>query len=179
MQWTRKQRGTQFRFSVVLQLPYTLISEHLAMWCHQYVKVLLLLFVYSFEFSCQDREQSACYLTCYPSILLALFSDLVLSSSLFVQVWLSAVQNTWPWTGKHPGGIECQKWYKQQQITGLASLKCYEYLQIKNQVYLHCFNALMDLVPINKAVLLKKKVQQHVKKGNSKCGLPYVKMHRN
>lgn len=109
------------------------------------------------QFYCQDTEQSACYLTYYLSILLALFSDLVLSSSVFVPVWLSAVQNTWLWTGKHPGVKECQKWYKQQQRTGLASLKCYEYLQIKYQVYLHCSNALTGHVPVNKAVLLKKK----------------------
>lgn len=96
--------------------------------------------VYIFDFSCQDTEQSACYLTYYLSILLALFSDLALSSSVFVPVRLSAVQNTWPRTGKHPGGKECQKWYKQQQRTVSASLKCYEYLQIKYQVYLHCSN---------------------------------------
>lgn len=111
----------------------------------------MLLLVYIFEFSCQDTEQSACYLTYYLSILLALFSDLVLSSSVFVPVWLSAVQNAWPWTGKHLGGKEFQKWYKQL-IVSLASLKCYEYLQIKYQVYLHCSKALMGLVPINRAV---------------------------
>lgn len=81
-----------------------------------------------FEVSCQGTEQTACYLTCYLSILLALFSDAVLSSSVFIPMWLSAVQNIWPCTGKHPGGEEYQEWYKQQQTTGLASLKCYEYL---------------------------------------------------
>lgn len=99
------------------------------MQCHHSVRVLLLLMFVSLSFPVRVlNKQSACYLTCYLSILLALFSDAVLSSSVFIPMWLSAVQNTWPCTGKYPGGEEYQEWYKQQQTTGLASLKCYEYL---------------------------------------------------
>lgn len=155
MDW--KQHGAEFKFPALLQLSHTLISEHLTMQCHHRVKVLLLLMLRSLSFPVKvQNKQSACHLTCYLSVLLALFSDPVLSSSVFISMWLSAVQNIWPWTGKHPGGEDCQKWYKQQQRTGLASLKCYEYLQMKYQVYLHCSNALMVFVSINKVVLLKK-----------------------
>lgn len=127
------------------------------MQCHHCVKVFLLLMFVSLNFPVKvQNKQSACYLTCYLSILLASFSDPVLSSSVFIPMWLSAVQNIRPWTGKHPGGEECHSWYKQQRTTGLASLKCYEYLQIKYQVYLHCSNAPVNFVSINKIVLLRK-----------------------
>ena len=161
MDW--KQRGAEFKFSALLQLSHILISEHLTMQCHHCVKVLLLLMFISLSFPVRvQNKQSACYLTCYLSILLALFSDPVLSSSVFIPMWLSAVQNIWPWTGKHPGGEECQKWYKQQQRTSLACLKCYEYLQIKYQVYLHCSNALMVFASVSKVASLKKTLSLHL-----------------
>lgn len=107
-QWSAvvwKRCGPEFRLPVLLQFSHIFISEPLTMQHQYWVKVLLLLVFISLSFLLRVQgEQLTCWLTCYLPILLAFFSDPVLSSSVSSPMWLFAVQNIWLRTGKQPVG---------------------------------------------------------------------------
>lgn len=97
--------GPEFRLSALLQFSLIFNCEPLTMQHHYWVKVLLLLVFISLCFLLRvEGEQLTCWLTRYLPVLLAFFSDPVLSSSVSSPMWLSAVQNIWLWTGKRSVG---------------------------------------------------------------------------